>query len=325
MVGLIQHVFSNTIGNATGTVSIWNTAGVSTTAAATNLVRPQDWNSTHNLFVSLSGNTAGQSNLSGTNIVMAGGNNITLSGTTAAGAATVSVVGYGGVTDSAYAPLQLGNNTAFTAPALNTLYLQPFIPLASEVIASQVNVVMELSYTSSSAGSKSYSNTWSLCLYSQETGGNSTILGSVTSVSGGFTATRFSTGASFTINVNGNTTTTSGSGAFAGAYIVNIPMNVTLSGGQLYYLGVANSTVSAGTSAGLAVSLLALTNIASTFGQIGTNASLAATNSSIFLEFDPVFFSATSGAWPSTIGSNALSRNTSGGAIYVEFVNQGIF
>lgn len=60
---------------------------------ATSVVRPSDWNSGHNQFVTLSGNTAGQSTISGTNIVYQGGNNVTLSAITAAGAATIVVSG----------------------------------------------------------------------------------------------------------------------------------------------------------------------------------------------------------------------------------------
>lgn len=56
---------------------------------ATSVVRPSDWNSGHNQFVTLAGNTAGQSTISGTNIIYQGGNNVTLSAVTAAGAATI--------------------------------------------------------------------------------------------------------------------------------------------------------------------------------------------------------------------------------------------
>jgi len=48
---------------------------------ATSVVRPSDWNSGHNQFVTLAGNTSGASTVSGTNIVYQGGNNVTLSGT----------------------------------------------------------------------------------------------------------------------------------------------------------------------------------------------------------------------------------------------------
>lgn len=73
----VQHVFSNAV--ADGTV--------------TSIVRPSDWNSYHNQQVTLAGNTAGQSTVSGTNIVFQGGNNVTLSANTAANAATIVISG----------------------------------------------------------------------------------------------------------------------------------------------------------------------------------------------------------------------------------------
>lgn len=61
----LYHAYSQTVGDGT----------------ATSVVRPSDWNSGHNQFVTLAGNTAGASTISGTNIVYQGGNNVTLSGT----------------------------------------------------------------------------------------------------------------------------------------------------------------------------------------------------------------------------------------------------
>lgn len=58
----------------------------------TNIVRPGDWNSVHNQYWTLAGNTAGASTLSGSNIVLQGGNNITLSGTDQ----TIILSGYAG-------------------------------------------------------------------------------------------------------------------------------------------------------------------------------------------------------------------------------------
>lgn len=73
----VQHVYSNAVADGT----------------ATSVVRPSDWNSYHNQYMTISGNTAGQSTMSGTNIVFQGGNGVTLSANTAAGAATIVVSG----------------------------------------------------------------------------------------------------------------------------------------------------------------------------------------------------------------------------------------
>jgi filamentous hemagglutinin len=85
----VSHIKNVTIGDFTGTVTVLNSQAITVTANATDIVRPSDWNSQHNQFLTLSGNTAGSSTVSGTNIVFQGGNNLTLSAATAAGAATI--------------------------------------------------------------------------------------------------------------------------------------------------------------------------------------------------------------------------------------------
>lgn len=70
---VLRHVFSNAIADGTNT----------------QIVRPSDWNSAHNLTQNLGGNTAGVSSVAGTDIVWAGGNNVTLS----ANGSTVSIHG----------------------------------------------------------------------------------------------------------------------------------------------------------------------------------------------------------------------------------------
>lgn len=60
----ISHVKSVTVADGTNTT----------------LVRPGDWNSAHNQFFTLAGNTNNASAVSGTNVVLSGGNNVTLIG-----------------------------------------------------------------------------------------------------------------------------------------------------------------------------------------------------------------------------------------------------
>jgi hypothetical protein len=72
----ISHAFSNAIADGTNT----------------QIVRPSDWNSAHNFTQNLAGNTAGVASVAGTDIVWAGGANITLS----ANGSTISVVGGAG-------------------------------------------------------------------------------------------------------------------------------------------------------------------------------------------------------------------------------------
>jgi hypothetical protein len=77
----VQHVFSSPFAEDTGTVTVFNSAGVSVTEPATSLIGANEWNSAHNQTITLTGNTAGSSTVSGTNILFSGGIGITLSGT----------------------------------------------------------------------------------------------------------------------------------------------------------------------------------------------------------------------------------------------------
>lgn len=63
----ISHAFSNTIADATGTVTVWNGA-TTASVAATAIVRPSDWNSVHNMQFNVAGNTTNATSVSGTDV-----------------------------------------------------------------------------------------------------------------------------------------------------------------------------------------------------------------------------------------------------------------
>jgi hypothetical protein len=74
----LLHVKTNAVPDFTGTVTVYNQTGGSQTIAATDLVRPSDWNSNHKMFLTFEGNTTNSSTLSGTNIPIAGMGAITV-------------------------------------------------------------------------------------------------------------------------------------------------------------------------------------------------------------------------------------------------------
>lgn len=78
----ISHAFTNAVADAAGTLTVWYGA-TTATVAATDIVRPSDWNSAHYQYATITGNVAGQSTFSGTNIVIGGGPNVTISGVNA--------------------------------------------------------------------------------------------------------------------------------------------------------------------------------------------------------------------------------------------------
>ena len=103
----LYHAYSQTVADGT----------------ATSLVRPSNWNSAHNQIVTLSGNTSGQSLVSGTNIIFQGGSNITLSGVTGASAATIVIngeTGGGGGGGAMYFSAGTTSTSANTMPFSNS-------------------------------------------------------------------------------------------------------------------------------------------------------------------------------------------------------------
>jgi len=119
----IQHFYSQTVADGT----------------ATSVVRPSDWNSAHQQIVNLGGNTLGTSQVTGSDVVWAGGNNITLS----ANGSTVTIVGAaaggGGYTANFFEPPK-GNTTTFQ---IANAYLRPF-ELSSPVVVNRVGMHMNL-------------------------------------------------------------------------------------------------------------------------------------------------------------------------------------
>lgn len=318
MVVQVQNAKSLTEANFTGTVTVFNSTGGAISIAATDIVRPIDWNSALNVFMTLSGNTLNTNQISGTNIVLAGGSNITLSAVTAAGAATVSIMG---ATASQYAQLDAaGNNVSFNG-GNGSLYFMPVMPMVN-VVASVMQMPVSFSFTSSSSGSRDWSQTWSFCLYSIATGGNSSLLTSLSSVSGSWACSRTSNSATYTFAVNGNSTSTTSVSFLTGAYILTLPMTTTFVGGETYYLGYANSTNSANVNSGMTAAFLGQTNIGSNFGLIGSGG-VNQTNTTVFFNYGPMVYTSTSGAWPGSIASNSVAHVASGSQIYVEFINSG--
>lgn len=108
---------------------------------ATSVVRPSDWNSAHLFSSSLAGNTLGQSTFSGSNLVLAGGNNITLSASQAAGQATISFEGLPRQSNSVYL---FGNTAGISSSLTNN-------PAVAN-LAGGVNVTVN--YTTNTAGNR---------------------------------------------------------------------------------------------------------------------------------------------------------------------------
>lgn len=318
MVGIVQHVFSNTVANATGTITIWNISGNSTTIAATNVVRPQDWNSTHNIFLTISGNTntAGASTLSGTNIYLQGGPGIYLSGT------SNSVI-INAVTQSASQPNNLAA-AAFASLGQNTVYVQPFY--LGNVNLSMTAMVLPLSInqtTNTTVGSQRAGWTMNYGIYSQT--GNTLSLMTSSSLAiqvsyssnstYGYTVSGTGAAASYTTSSNGTGLTA----AFAEPMFFYLPFATSLQPGFTYFGAFNNSTSTAGSNQMLAVSVMQLTGFSvNAWGTGGTNSIPSVTSSTVTDRFLGGLFSATSGGLAASLNNTAFSNLASNAAIYFE-------
>jgi hypothetical protein len=184
----IKHVYNQTIADGT----------------ATSVVRPSDWNSNHNMIMNLSGNTLGSSQVSGQDIILVGGNNLTLSADTAASkvvfsapaasslvagnnitlstnGSTISVIGAaggGGYTQSFYQPELYGAPTT-QSHANGTLYLRPFelngyadidrilMQQSMSMSATTISFSCSISGPTQTSGTASFGQTGTVILFSR--------------------------------------------------------------------------------------------------------------------------------------------------------------
>lgn len=166
----VSHAKQDPRGNFTGTLTVFNSQGSTVAVSATDIVQPVDWNSGHQQYVTISGNTGGDSSAAtATNIVMAGnpGNRIGLS--TAAGAATMwfSRVEPNNVFMSEYEPHNVGPLITNSSLGQNSLYFVPFY-VRKGMYASRVNFFVSVGTTwSNSNNTRSAGITLSAAIYSR--------------------------------------------------------------------------------------------------------------------------------------------------------------
>lgn len=148
----ILHAKTVTIGDMTGTVTVFGSTGGTETVAATDLVRPSDFNSAHVQEFTLSGNTAGNSTVSGTNVIWQGGNNVTLSGT---GSTIVVQAGGGAGEVQNYFNPQDGYVQVAGQQGNASLHMQPM--KAPDVTFDRIVFPMQLTNATNTTGSMTVS------------------------------------------------------------------------------------------------------------------------------------------------------------------------
>lgn len=219
----VSHVYNNAVADWTGTVTGFNSQGSTTTIAATAIVRPSDWNSAHNQFYTLTGNTTGNSTASGTNVIIAGSGGISVGGST--GTIVISCQPPG--TATMWQPFNEGVNVV-GQHGQATLHIAPMPtpPTAAggEVQIDRLCVPLYFSNSSNSTGSATLSLWYGL--YTR----NGTSLSLMHSTS-------YSTAHTFS--------GTASSATYNGIRLHTIPWTTTIPDGR-YYVGMISRTTTAG-------------------------------------------------------------------------------
>jgi hypothetical protein len=225
----ISHAKSNTIGDMTGTVTGWNNSGASTTFLATNLVRPSDWNSAHQLTLSLTGSEVAS--------LFNFGAGLSSSSNASGVSAGLDFVDY-------FAPFIPANtNSTLSALGIGTWYFDPFL-VPFNLNSGQICILNAdvagfqhgTSFSAASTGSVSRYQTLNqvLALYRLGAGASTTRLESIWSADCSFLAT-------WDLRVG---TANTSSGTISNFLTLSFPAQWNISGGVTY-----SSTTQSGTTA----------------------------------------------------------------------------
>lgn len=303
------HAKSITIADATGTVTFWN-GGTTGSAAATDLQRPSDWNSAHNLVYNFAGNTTNQSTVSGTDVPFYGSGGVSIWGSNGS---AVFFCGIPTLTEWRNQPP--GNNTSYSSLGQNSIYLQQFTP-EHRLEMSNLKLFGRGSFVSST-NSQAYSETVRYGIYQQGAGTASTqwtLLGSSSVIiRASFNS---NTAVGFTVSQDAGSFTTS-SGAtgiitnISGPFEQYMPFTTTLNANGDYALALhISSTTAVGTSPWRHAFLVNTNQNSLSYGRIYHNSTLAAA-ATIFAEDECVVRSATSSNLPDSLARSQLTVNVS--------------
>ena len=294
----ITHAKSDTFADYTGNVTIGNSSGGTTTAAATDLVRPSDWNSSHQVTINLTGSEIAS--------LFNFGNGLT--STTNASGITV-----GNALEGYFEPFvfPLTGSTSHI-PGIGTWYFDMFIPpagMSSGIIRTPVTCGAALANTQSFAMTNA-SNTGAMSHYGtywHNIAIYDAVSPSFSAISTIWTG-QLSTGITryLTVNTQGAT-----SNLIVSNYAtINIPAQWDQSGAVTYSSITASGTLSNANSSLAASSIDSLLNACNTYLSgsrmdiFGFNTTLPAdAGYMIAFQFNSSTSSATSGGYISASGT----------------------
>lgn len=219
----------------TGTITVFNSAGNTTTAVATDLVRPSDWNSVHNITMNIVGSDL-------TNAIYMGAG---MSSTTTTGAGAITI---GDKQINFFEPFVLPNtNSTLSGPNIGSWYFEPFnlpFQLAGGALrlfmsnTSPFGIGAALSATSTGSFSRIGTFWNNVAVYKRDAGANSTRLASIWAGANIMYATQ-------TMSING---TVSSQVSVSNALTLSIITAVDANGGTTYGSYSTSGTSSSGSS-----------------------------------------------------------------------------
>lgn len=283
----LSHVKSDTIGDFTGTITGFNSQGSTTTIAATNLVRPSDWNSAHNFFQTISGNTSGTSTASGTNLVIGGTNGISVSHSTAAGAATLWI-GASDTPQSFFRAFPDDGSTAAAQMGNGTVYVYPMIREAA-FTATRADILASVSLSSSSNSSHAGAISVYAGIYSR----NGSTISTMSTASQSYQWTNTSNNSFASVSALRR---------------LSVPLNVYFQGGQDLFMAVMTRTSTSNANWFTAQNILQ--PLAGHTAQIQGLIGEVSNNTRQPMPFQGVF-SASSSVLPATIGLSQITGGAS--------------
>ena len=261
----VSHNKSLTMADFTGTVTVFNSQASTITIAATDIVRPSDFNSAHNQFITLSGNTSNLSTAGPiSNLVLAGGSNITLSMATAANVATITISG-GNLVQSLYTEFGADGVITVTTGGIASASFRVF-SIANAVTFSRIDIPVFVS-CGTAATSNTAANAFSsaFVIYTN----NASTLSPIIGTTGQTTYSWASNSANFSSLVGGR--------------YLSFPLSTVLTPG-IYYAGFSfssnTSSVGANTTAlTMSVSMMfqSQQNTGSGFNEFGSLTSVTST------------------------------------------------
>lgn len=275
-----SHVKSDTIGDFTGTVTQFNSQGSTTTVAATDLVRPSDWNSAHNFFQTIGGLTWSSLNStgSGTNLQINFTNGVVGGIQTQAGSAILWIgqdwhSGYNPYADYPMVTGQQGQASLRFDPEI--LPAVQFDRLAFGVFN-----------TNSSNSSGSHTLSFWVGFYTR----TSNSISRITSTSTSTALTHSGTAGSYSL--------------YSGQRLVTIPMTSTLTAGE-YWIGFLSRTTSGGAN-GSYSNIVGSAHATNFLGHFGSSH-----NTSYQWTLGQGQYSATTSGLPATIAFSEINGSNS--------------